>query len=61
MDELRARVKSQVETAGSSDEGPLKLMVRADRRARSADLNQVVTMLRELGVGTIRVATHTPM
>jgi biopolymer transport protein ExbD len=39
---------------------PLKLMIRADRNARTQDLNRVVLMLRETGVGAIRIATEMP-
>jgi biopolymer transport protein ExbD len=61
MDELRARVKSQIDSHPAHSSDPLKLMVRADRRARTADLNRIVKVLRELGVGTIRIATEIPI
>ena len=35
-------------------------MIRAAREARSEDLTRVVRLLREQGVGTIRVATEVP-
>ncbi len=38
----------------------LKMLIRADRHADSARLNQVVTMLRSLGVGSARLATQVP-
>ena len=66
MDELRQRVREQIDTpaldgaASGGSRMPLKLMIRADREARSEDLNRVVLLLREQGVGTIRVATEVP-
>jgi biopolymer transport protein ExbD len=60
MDEVRSMVQEQIDKLSPTPENPLKLMVRADRRARTADLNRVVSMLRELGVGTIRIATEVP-
>lgn len=65
MAELRQLVRSQIDqharsaTSGEASQ-PLKLMVRADRNARSQDLNRVVSLLRELGVGTVRIATEVP-
>jgi biopolymer transport protein ExbD len=61
LDGLRAMVQEQIDKHSPTPENPLKLMVRADRNARTADLNRVVAMLRELGVGTIRIATEVPI
>ena len=61
LEALRALVQEQIEKLSPTPENPLKLMVRADRNARTADLNRVVAMLRELGVGTIRIATEVPI
>jgi biopolymer transport protein ExbD len=60
LPQLRAMVEAQVEKLGPDSSEPLKLLIRADRKARTADLNRVVTMLRELGVGTMRIATEIP-
>lgn len=68
MDELRSMVRTQVQQAedapastNSSAGSTLKLMIRADRDAPTEKLNRVVLMLRELGVGTIRIATEVPL
>ena len=60
MQELRTMVREQIDKLPSQSSGPLKLMVRADRNAGTDQLNRVVIMLRELGVGTIRIATEVP-
>jgi biopolymer transport protein ExbD len=59
--ELRTLVQRQIERLAAADPRGLTLMVRADRDARSDDLNRVVTMLHDQGVGTIRIATETPI
>jgi len=59
--ELRTLVQKQIDTLEGGNAHALKLMVRSDRSARSVDLNRVVTLLHELGVGTIRVATEIPL
>jgi biopolymer transport protein ExbD len=61
MLELRALVQKQVEHLAGADPKTLKLMVRADRDARTEDLNRVITMLHDQGVGTIRIATEKPI
>lgn len=69
LEELREMVKEQVEkkpghviSRGGTERAvdPLKLMIRADRNAKTQDLNRVVFMLRQAGVGTIRIATEVP-
>lgn len=59
--ELHVMVQKQIEHLDSGNPHDLKLMVRADRAATSADLNRVVLMLHEAGVGTIRIATEIPI
>jgi biopolymer transport protein ExbD len=54
-------VQSQIDKLNPTTEQPLKLMIRADRHAGSARMNEVVTMLREMGVGVIRIATEIPV
>ena len=65
MEELRRRVQEQRDRHAAEDSnsggGPLKLMVRVDRNARSDHLNRIVTMLREENVGVIRIATEIPI
>lgn len=62
LDELRVMVQEQVEksTGGADSKDALKLMIRADRNAGSQNLNEVIRLLREEGVGTIRIATEVP-
>jgi biopolymer transport protein ExbD len=60
MADLRRMVQDQIDKHAPTPSDPLKLMVRADRQADTQHLNRVVTMLRELGVGTIRIATEIP-
>jgi biopolymer transport protein ExbD len=59
--ELQTLVQRQVDHLAAADPRGLKLMLRADRDARSDDLNRVVEMLHAQGVGTIRIATETPI
>lgn len=61
LTELRRLVDVQVSNLAAGDARNLKLMVRADRDARSTDLNRVVSMLHDQGVGTIRIATEIPV
>lgn len=58
--ELRRRVQDQIDRLLPTPSNPLKLMVRADRNVSTEHLNRVVSMLRELGVGTIRIGTEIP-
>jgi biopolymer transport protein ExbD len=65
LDQLRLLVQEQLDQKSRQDSGdqshePLKLMIRADREANTEHLNRVVTLLREMGVGTMRVATQEP-
>jgi len=57
--ELRTLAQAEIDRlpGGAS---ALKLMIRADRETHTQNFNQVVSMLRELGVGTIRIATEMP-
>lgn len=61
MEELRSRVQAEIERLPEGTTDRLKLMVRADRNASTQDLNRVLGLLRELGVGAIRLATEVPM
>ncbi|MCH8006080.1 MAG: biopolymer transporter ExbD [Planctomycetes bacterium] len=58
--ELEAIVRAQIRRAPRLSPLDLKLMIRADRNAEAARLNQVVTMLTSLGVGSARLATEVP-
>ena len=61
LDELRQRVQSEIDQQPQGAADRVKLMVRCDRRTASEQFNRVVSMLRELGVGTIRIATEMPV
>ncbi|MCI0677365.1 MAG: biopolymer transporter ExbD [Phycisphaerales bacterium] len=61
LQDLRELAQAQVAKLAQDNPAALKLMVRADRNANTQDLNRVVSMLRELGVGTIRIATEVPI
>jgi biopolymer transport protein ExbD len=61
LEALRGMVREQIDKQPAHSKTPLKLMVRADRKAGTDQLNRVVVMLRDLGVGTIRIATEVPI
>lgn len=61
LEELRRMVQAQSDRLSASAAAPLKLMVRADRNASTGELNTLVTMLRQMGVGTVRIATEIPL
>jgi len=50
----------EAKVLGTDDGQPMKLLVRADKDASTADLNRVVQGLRTAGVGVIRIATISP-
>ncbi len=58
---LQGLVQREVDRHGAGDAKTIKLMVRADREASAADLNRVVALLREAGIGAVRIATETPL
>lgn len=60
LESLKGMVQGEVAKLPGGEADQLKLMVRVDRDASAQHLNKVVTMLREAGVGVIRVATEVP-
>ncbi len=60
LDELEAIVRAEIRQGPELSAQNLKLMIRADRNTEAARLNQVVTMLTSLGVGSARLATEVP-
>ena len=60
LEALKGMVQGEVAKLPGAQADQLKLMVRVDRNAPTQHLNTVVTMLREAGVGVIRVATEVP-
>ena len=68
LEELRKRVQAEIDRQPSGSGGSgggaadrVKMMVRCDRNTPSEQFNRVVSMLREAGVGTIRIATELPI
>jgi biopolymer transport protein ExbD len=61
LEELKQRVQMEIDTQPQGKADTVKLMVRCDKRTVSEQFNKVVAMLRELGVGTIRIATEMPV
>jgi biopolymer transport protein ExbD len=60
LEELRQIVREEIARLPGRNPQRLKLMIRADRNGDTRRLNQVFTMLRDMGVGTARVATEVP-
>lgn len=61
FDDLRGLVQTEIAKFPGDSAAALKLMVRADRNSTTGQLNRVIFLLRELGVGTIRIATEIPL
>ena len=61
FNELQTLVRREVDQLGTADPKSLKIMIRADRDAHTLDLNRIVKMLHDQSVGTIRIATETPI
>lgn len=59
MTELRSVIESELALRDNS-ESDIKILIRADRTAPAASLNRIVTMLRDLGIGSTRFATDPP-
>jgi biopolymer transport protein ExbD len=60
IDELDRIVRDEIQRVRGHDPRQLRLTLRADRRLDSARLNRIVTLLREAGVGSARLATEIP-
>jgi biopolymer transport protein ExbD len=60
MDELESIVRAELARDPDRPAEQLKLLIRADRGASAAYLNQVVDVLGPLGVGAARLATEVP-
>jgi biopolymer transport protein ExbD len=60
LGELESFVRQEIRRLPERPRSQVKLLIRADRRADAARLNQVVTMLRSQGVGSARLATEVP-
>ncbi len=56
---LREVVREEVRRSGQPPQ-QLKLLIRMDQNAAAGRLNQVVTMLTDQGVGSLRLATQVP-
>jgi biopolymer transport protein ExbD len=60
LETLEAIVRDEVQRLRGRDAEQLKLMLRADESCDSGRINQIVAMLRRLGVGAARFATEVP-
>ena len=60
LDELESIVLSEMGRSSDRPAHEMKLLLRADRNASAAHLNNVVTLLEALGVGAARLATEVP-
>ena len=57
---LEQLVRAEIQLHSDSPPQQLKLLIRADKNADSARLNQVVRLLQSLDVGSARLATEVP-
>ena len=55
-----AVINEEIRKAPGADAAAVRLTVRADRRASTAQLNQVLATLRRLGIGSARMGTEVP-
>ena len=60
VDQLEFRVRQEIAKRPHQDATQFKMLIRADRKADTAHLNEVLKRLRGLGVGAARVATEVP-
>jgi biopolymer transport protein ExbD len=60
LDDLDAIVADELRRSTHRDARRLKLLLRADRGASAASLNDVIARLRGMGVGAARLATEVP-
>ena len=60
LTELEYLVKQEIAKYPDRSAHQLKLLIRADKNAESARLNQVVTLLQSLNIGSARIATEVP-
>ena len=58
--ELEYLVQQEIAKYPDRSAHQLKLLIRADKNAESARLNQVVTLLQSLNIGSARIATEVP-
>jgi len=60
LKELESLVKQEIAKYPVRSANQLKLLIRADKNAKSSRLNKVVVLLQSLNVGAARVATEVP-
>lgn len=60
LDELETLVRDEIDRARGRDPTAVRLLLRADRRADTRRLNDVIERLQHLGVGAARLATEVP-
>jgi len=57
LDELEELVRGKINRLPGRNPEQLKFLLRADRRADTSRINQVINRLQRLGVGAARIAT----
>jgi len=60
LDDLGAIMDDEIRRAPDRDPRRVKLLIRVDRHVAAGRLNEVVTRMRERGVGVARLATEIP-
>jgi biopolymer transport protein ExbD len=60
VDDLDRRVSRYISETRSREQRDIRLILRADREADSARLNQVIRLLQDRGVPAARLATEIP-
>lgn len=60
LEELEYLVQQEIAQYPDRSTHQLKLLIRADKNAKSARLNQIVNLLQTLNVGAARIATQVP-
>ncbi len=58
IDQLRVVVREAIEEQRTRRSENTRVLLRADQHARAEVLNQVITTLREMGIGLARLATE---
>lgn len=60
FEEMNAIVRDEVRNAPASGADRVRVLVRADRDAGAGMLNRIITSLRDMGVGLVRLGTEVP-
>lgn len=60
LEELKNIVQQEIAKYPDRSAHQIKLLIRADKNAKSARLNQIVNLLQTLDIGAARIATQVP-